>query len=122
MHNDNLINQYGIILKMNNELHLGFIVDGNRRWAKAHGLPTIEGHRRGYNKVEKAIEHLAKKGIKYQSYYLFSTENWGRSKEEVSYLMDLIRGNITRLTKKLMKLDLKLVILGRPEPVEPKLW
>lgn len=107
---------------MKKELHLGFIVDGNRRWAKERGLPTIEGHRRGYRKVEDTIEYLATKGVKYQTYYLFSTENWGRSKEEVSYLMDLIRQNLARLTKKLMKLDLKLAVLGRPEPVEPKLW
>lgn len=107
---------------MENELHLGFIVDGNRRWAKERGLPTIEGHRRGYRKVEDVIEYLAKKGVRYQTYYLFSTENWNRSSEEISYLMDLVRKNISRLTKKLMKLDLKLAVLGRPEPVEPKLW
>ena len=107
---------------MKNELHLGFIVDGNRRWARERGLPTIEGHRRGYRKVEDTIEYLASKNIKYQTYYLFSTENWGRSEAEVSYLMNLVRKNITRLTKKLMKLDLRLVVLGREEPVEPSLW
>lgn len=107
---------------MKDELHLGFIVDGNRRWAKERGLPTIEGHRRGYRKVEDAIEYLADRGIKYQTYYLFSTENWGRSEEEVSYLMDLVRKNLPRLTKKLMKHDLRLAVLGRPEPVEPELW
>lgn len=107
---------------MKNELHLGFIVDGNRRWAKERGLPTIEGHRRGYRKVEDVIEYLASKKVKYQTYYLFSTENWGRSKEEVSYLMNLVRDNLPRLTKKLMKLDLRLTVLGRQEPVDPKLW
>lgn len=107
---------------MENKLHLGFIVDGNRRWAKERGLPTIEGHRRGYRKVEDAIEYLAAKKVKYMTFYLFSTENWNRSKEEVSYLMDLVRKNLARLTKKLMKLDLKLAVLGRPEPVDPKLW
>lgn len=104
------------------EIHLGFIVDGNRRWAKTHHLPTIEGHRRGYKKVEMMIEQLAARKIKYATFYLFSTENWNRSKEEVSYLMDLVRTKLTGLVKKLQKLDLRCVVLGRPEPVDPELW
>lgn len=102
--------------------HLGFIVDGNRRWARERNLPTLEGHRRGFNQVEKIAEASVEKGIEFTSFYLFSTENWGRSKEEVSYLMDLVRTNVVGLIKKFKKKNIRCVILGRPEPVDPDIW
>lgn len=102
--------------------HIGFIVDGNRRWARERNLPTLEGHRRGFKKVEDVIQEVAKRNIPYASFYLFSTENWNRSEEEVTYLMKLIDERLSSLTKECQKLGLKCVILGRPEPVEPKLW
>lgn len=102
--------------------HIGFIVDGNRRWARERGLPTLEGHRRGFDIVEDIAIEVINRGVKYASFYLFSTENWDRSEEEVSYLMNLVRKNIERLTKKLIKEDIRMVIMGRPEPVEPALW
>lgn len=102
--------------------HIGFIVDGNRRWARQRGLPTLEGHRRGFDKVEKVIENLQNTEVEYISFYLFSTENWNRSPEEVNYLMKLVDDRIASLTKKCQKENLRLVIMGRAEPVEPKLW
>lgn len=70
---------------------VGIIMDGNRRWAKAKGLPTLEGHRRGYDKLKDLSDWAEEKGIEYVTVYAFSTENWGRSEAEVSYLMDLFR-------------------------------
>lgn len=102
--------------------HIGFIVDGNRRWAKERGLPTLDGHRTGFDKVEKIAVECVKKGVKYVSFYLFSTENWGRSEEEVSYLMKLVETNIARMIKRLKKEDIKCVILGRKEPTPEKVW
>lgn len=102
--------------------HIGFIVDGNRRWARARGLPTLEGHRRGFKKVEMAIDELQDTEVKYVSFFLFSTENWGRSAEEVSYLMNLAKNTINDLGKKAQRGNYRIVILGRHEPVEPKLW
>ncbi len=102
--------------------HIGFIADGNRRWARSHGLPTLEGHRRGFDKVEVIIDALKNTEVEYISFYLFSTENWDRSEEEVSYLMKLAGDKIDSLTKKLEKENVKIVIMGRPEPVDPKLW
>lgn len=102
--------------------HIGFIADGNRRWARSHGLPTLEGHRRGFDKVEVIIDALKNTEVEYISFYLFSTENWDRSEEEVSYLMKLAGDKIDSLTKKLEKENIKIVIMGRPEPVDPKLW
>lgn len=103
-------------------IHLGFIADGNRRWARARGLPTLEGHRRGFDRVDKIIDQLMDTEVKFVSFFVFSTENWDRSPEEVSYLMELIGKKIDSLTKKAQKNNLRIVLMGRPEPVEPKLW
>lgn len=96
--------------------HVGFIVDGNRRWAREKGLPTLEGHRRGFNKVEKVATKMIESGVEFVSFYLFSTENWDRSEEEVSYLMDLLRHNVKRLQKKFVKENIKCVVMGRSQP------
>ncbi|MBR1875020.1 di-trans,poly-cis-decaprenylcistransferase [Candidatus Saccharibacteria bacterium] len=104
---------------MNEEImptHIGFIVDGNRRWAREKGLPTLEGHRKGFSQVEKIASYAVDRGCKYVSFYLFSTENWNRSEEEVSYLMDLLRHNIARLKKRFIKEEIRCVVFGREEP------
>src|SRR3989338_5181925 len=72
-------------------VHVGFIMDGNGRWAKAHLVPQLEGHRRGYLKVKDIARWCRLRGIKVVTVYAFSTENWGRPAAEVSYLMDLFR-------------------------------
>ena len=69
--------------------HVGFVVDGNRRWAKQHGLPAYEGHLAGYNSLKDVLLETLRYGVKYASAYVFSTENWKRSKEEVGHLMKL---------------------------------
>ena len=69
--------------------HIGFIVDGNRRWAAAHGLDTFDGHKRGYEVLKQVLVDVLHQGVTYASAYVFSTENWKRSKREVDYLMDL---------------------------------
>lgn len=68
---------------------VGFIMDGNRRWAKTHGLPTLEGHRKGYEALKAMVRVVHDAGIPHMACYAFSTENWNRSPEEVAYLMDL---------------------------------
>src|SRR5680860_909021 len=70
--------------------HIGFIVDGNRRWAKKHGLPTYEGHLAGYNTVQDVITATFNAGVEFISVYIFSTENWKRSQNEVSKIMGLV--------------------------------
>lgn len=102
--------------------HIGFIADGNRRWAREHGLPTFEGHRKGFDKVDMIIDELADTEAKFVSFFVFSTENWDRSPEEIAYLMHLLDQMIGRMTKKAIKNNIRLVICGRPEPVDPKLW
>ena len=67
--------------------HIGFIVDGNRRWAKEKGLSAYEGHLAGYKSLKEVALATLAAGVPYASAYVFSTENWKRSEEEVSKLM-----------------------------------
>ncbi len=95
--------------------HLGFILDGNRRWARAKGIPQLEGHRRGFNRLTELVDNCIELGVKHLTVYAFSTENWGRSKEEVSYLMDLFREMLDRQTNEMHKKKVKITIVGRIE-------
>lgn len=70
--------------------HLAIIIDGNRRWAKSKGLSSFEGHKKGFDNVNKIRDYCLKKGVKILTLYCFSTENWNRSKLEVKYLMRLL--------------------------------
>ena len=101
--------------------HLGIIADGNRRWAKAQGLPSIEGHKKGLDAIKTLVESAAEAGIEYITFYVFSTENWGRSVEEVSYIMKLAETRIVKYAEKLAKNNAKLVILGSKKKVSPEL-
>lgn len=93
-------------------LHIGYILDGNRRWAKQHGLPTYEGHLAGYNALHDVVEATADAGVEYISCYTFSTENWNRAEEEIRGLMKLIRRLFKSDIKKLIKNDFRLLVLG----------
>lgn len=101
--------------------HLGIILDGNRRWARERGLPTLEGHRRGYDNLKTIGLACIERGIEHFSAFVFSTENWQRSREEVGYLMDLL---FTALTKELdffHKHCIRLRVLGRRERLSEKM-
>lgn len=102
-------------------VHLGIIADGNRRWAKERGLPTIEGHKKGLESIEKLVDGASKSGIKYITFYVFSTENWGRSETEVSYIMKLAETRILKYAEKMKKKNGRLVILGSKNKISPKL-
>jgi len=71
--------------------HIAIIMDGNGRWAKRQGLPRTAGHKSGLNTAKKIVSAAASLGIKYITLYIFSTENWKRTQEEVGYLMTLIK-------------------------------
>lgn len=101
--------------------HLGIIADGNRRWAKEKGLPTYEGHRKGLETLEKTVDAAAEAGIKYLTFYTFSTENWGRSAQEVTYLMRLIESRILNYAEELKTKNGRLLILGSKNRISPKL-
>ncbi len=102
-------------------VHLGIIADGNRRWARERGLPTIEGHRKGLKSIEELVAAANTAGIKYLTFYVFSTENWGRSSDEVSYIMKLAEAKIASYAEKLAKNNCRMVILGSKNKISPKL-
>ncbi len=108
-------------MEKNIPLHLGIILDGNRRWARAKGLSTIEGHRRGFFQVKKIARHAYKRGIKILTVYAFSTENWQRSKEEVNYLMRLFKLFVNKELTELIESGIKINFFGRIEDFDKKM-
>lgn len=101
--------------------HVGYIVDGNRRWAKKHGLPAYEGHMAGYNAIQDVAKATFDTGVKYVSAYIFSTENWKRSEDEVKGLMGLVLKLLTSDLRQLEDNDIQLKILGSREGVSEKI-
>ena len=101
--------------------HLGIIADGNRRWAKERGLPKVEGHTRGLKTIEELVASAAQANIPYVSFYVFSTENWGREEAEVSHIMKLAETRILKMAKRMAENNIKLVILGSRERLSPRL-
>ena len=92
--------------------HLGIILDGNRRWAKERGLSAFEGHKRGLRKIKNVVEWCLEKKIKTLSVFIFSTENWKRSKEEVDYLMRLAEKATTVDLKEVGKKGVRVKVIG----------
>jgi len=101
--------------------HIGYIVDGNRRWAKAHGLPAYEGHMAGYNAIQDVAAATFEAGVPYMSAYIFSTENWKRSEEEVGKLMSLVLRLFTSDLHKFSDNNIRLRVLGSKEGVNAKI-
>lgn len=94
--------------------HVGVIMDGNRRWARAHGLDTFEGHRRGYqNLKDLALYALLEKKVPFVSAYVFSTENWSRAEDEVGYLMKLVIKAFTDYLDDFHKNNIRVVVMGQ---------
>jgi undecaprenyl diphosphate synthase len=77
-------------------LHLGIIMDGNGRWAQARGLGRSEGHKEGLKTAKRITKAAADTGISFLSLYVFSTENWKRAEQEVSFLMVLLKNNLLK--------------------------
>lgn len=99
--------------------HLGLIMDGNRRWAKENGLPSLEGHRRGYERMKLLGDWCLARGIEIVSVYAFSTENWDRTAEEVGYLMDLLELAMGKELNYFAEKNIRIRILGRRERLRP---
>lgn len=101
--------------------HVGYIVDGNRRWAKSHGLPTYEGHLAGYNTLKDIAIATHDAGVEYVSAYVFSTENWKRSADEVKKLMALVLKLVSSDLPEFHKRNIRLRIAGTREGVQAKI-
>lgn len=91
---------------------VGIIMDGNRRWARAHNKPTFEGHNEGYKKLQDAVRWAREAGIAHVVVYAFSTENWQRSEDEVGYLMKLLRFILENETKKMLDERVRVCFVG----------
>lgn len=92
--------------------HIGIIMDGNGRWAKARGLPRIEGHRRGVKVAREIVSYCSDLGINYLTLYAFSLENWQRPTLEVSLLMRLLRSYAVHERPFLMEHQMRLNVIG----------
>src|SRR6185369_13524346 len=93
--------------------HVAIVMDGNRRWAKLHGMSEVEGHSAGVDAIRPIVEHAADRGIEALSIYAFSRENWARSDEEVEGLFGLLEAAIRRETPDLVRQGVRVQILGR---------
>jgi len=92
--------------------HVGFIMDGNGRWAKLRGMARTLGHKEGYKRTMDAVSHCADLGIKVVSFYAFSTENWNRPKDEIDSIFKIVRENLEKDTTKFLKNGIRLITSG----------
>jgi undecaprenyl diphosphate synthase len=95
--------------------HVAIVMDGNRRWARLHGLSEGEGHSAGVDAIRPIVEHCADLGIEALSIYAFSRENWSRDESEVHTLFALLEAAIRRETPDLVRQGVRVRILGRLE-------
>jgi undecaprenyl diphosphate synthase len=93
-------------------VHLGLILDGNRRWAVANGVSVAQGHREGYKNLKTVAKAALKYGVRYVSAYVFSTENWQRDKQEVRDIMSLLKWALKHEAKEFNKENIRLRIIG----------
>lgn len=100
---------------------VGIIMDGNRRWAKERGLPKLEGHRAGSEKLKDTVHFVQSHGIAHLVVYAFSTENWNRESSEVLYLMELFRELVKKEMKELGEEGARIRFIGQRERFSPEL-
>ncbi len=95
--------------------HIAIIPDGNRRWAREHGQNEFAGHKRGVEVFETIGDAALDRGVKYLTFWGFSTENWARPKREVAYLMHLFRWVFTKKLNDFHQKNIRINVLGRVE-------
>jgi len=100
--------------------HVAIIMDGNGRWARARGLPRVEGHRAGVESVRDTVEAAARLGIEVLTLYAFSVENWKRPRFEVWTLMNLLREFVRRELETLVENGIRLQVVGRWRELDPQ--
>ena len=99
--------------------HIAFIMDGNRRWAKQHGLPVAMGHKKGAETLTSIAKAAKNCGVKYMTVYAFSTENWKREKSEVDALMRLLRQSLDDSFKDLQENNVRIKFIGERMMLDP---
>ncbi len=101
--------------------HIAIIMDGNRRWAKERNLPSAFGHKKGVDALKAAMRACDDFGVKYLTVYAFSTENWNRKPEEVSFLMDLLAQTLKNELKEMNENNVVISFIGDTTKLSPKL-
>lgn len=99
--------------------HIAFIMDGNGRWAKNQGKPRTFGHKKGSETLKQICKDAYHLGVEYVTVYAFSTENWRRSTEEVSFLMNLLRSYLKESIKNARENNMRVRVIGRRDDLEP---
>lgn len=99
--------------------HIAIIMDGNGRWAQRRGLPRSMGHKQGAEAARRTVKAAAELGVEYLTLFGFSSENWTRPMEEVSYLMKLLRHYLRAETAELHKQNVRLRVIGDREIFDP---
>ena len=99
--------------------HIAIIMDGNGRWAKERGKMRIFGHVNGYKRIYPIVKHCKDIGVKYVTLYAFSSENWTRPGFEVKGIMQILKTGIKQQIKKMGEEDLRFVVSGRIDELEP---
>ena len=93
--------------------HVAMVLDGNRRWAKEKGLPSLKGHQKGFENIRDLAPYIIDKGVEVLSVYAFSEQNFNRSEEEVNYLMDIFVNMFKKECNKLHDENIRIVVSGR---------
>lgn len=101
--------------------HVAIIMDGNRRWARQQNLLKTVGHDNGRKTFKNIVAHSARLGLECLTTYAFSTENWGRDSEEVSFLMNLLVESLKNEIKELCQNNIKLKFIGRKDRIDKKI-
>jgi undecaprenyl diphosphate synthase len=97
--------------------HIAIIMDGNGRWAQQRGLPRTAGHREGVKRVREIVKAASEYGIKFLTFFAFSTENWRRPKKEIDMLMRSLVNFLDRRIGELHKNNIRFKVIGRQEPL-----
>lgn len=101
--------------------HIAFICDGNRRWAEKRGLPPLAGHKAGIANFENLVDWFIACGVSTITFFIFSTENWNRSKEEVDFLMNLFYTELEKNMKHATEKNLRYRVIGSRDKLPAKL-
>ena len=118
---ETLLENINEIVKTTNLQHIAIIMDGNRRWAKEKNLPSAFGHKKGVDALKTTLKACHEFGVKYLTVYAFSTENWNRKPEEVSFLMNLLAETISNEIDEMDRNNVVLTFIGDLTKLNDKL-
>lgn len=101
--------------------HIAFICDGNRRWAEMRGLPPLMGHQAGISNFENLVDWFIQRGVTTITFFVFSSENWNRSQDEVDFLMDLFYTELQKNMQHALEKNIRYRVIGSRDRLPEKL-